>query len=197
MRPRLVLASGSATRRALLAAAGVRFEVCVPDVDEGAIKRARRAGGASAEATAVALAVAKASAVMGGEAIVIGADQLLVSGEDWFDKPTDVAAARSQLQRLRGRPHRLVTAVVCMRNGVVAWQHVATPVLQMREFSNAFLDAYLQAEAAYVTQSVGGYRLEALGVQLFEAVAGEHAAILGLPLLALLGFLRSCDALPG
>jgi septum formation protein len=188
--PPLVLASGSATRRALLQAAGLRFEAVAPDVDEAAIKRAQRAEGASPEAAALALATAKAHAVNAPDALVIGADQLLVCEDAWFDKPADLAAARHQLLRLRGRWHRLVTSVVCCRGGLTVWRHVATPKLEMRSFSERFLDAYLAAEAAHVTASVGAYRLEAAGMHLFTAVEGEHAAILGLPTLALLAFLR-------
>jgi len=121
---------------------------------------------------------------------VIGADQLLVYEDRWFDKPTDTAEARGHLQALRGRTHTLVTAVLCQRGEQRLWHHIARPRLTMRSFSDAFLAAYLLAEGLAVTGSVGGYRLEGLGVHLFDRVEGEHAAILGLPLLPLLGFLR-------
>jgi septum formation protein len=111
-------------------------------------------------------------------------------GIRWFDKTESVAAAREQLRALRGRTHELVTAVVCRRRGERVWQHVARPRLALRDFSDAFLDAYVAAEAPHVTGSVGGYRLEGPGVQLFARVEGEQAAVLGLPLIALLGFLR-------
>jgi septum formation protein len=176
----------------LLERAGLRFEVRAAHVDEAEVKRAARAEGASAADTAILLADLKAESVArrDPEALVIGSDQLLVCGTDWFDKPADLAAARAQLQALRGRRHELVTAVVCRRGGARIWHHVARPRLVMRNTSDTFLDAYLAAEGEEVTTTVGAYRLEGPGVQLFDAIEGEHAAILGLPLLPLLGFLR-------
>ena len=111
-------------------------------------------------------------------------------GERWFDKPPDLAAARAQLLALRGRSHRLVTATVAWRGGARIWQNVTQPRLAMRDFSDAFLDAYLASEGEALLGSVGAYRLEALGLHLFSRVEGEHSAILGLPMLPLLGFLR-------
>lgn len=190
--PRLVLASASAARRAVLAAAGLRFEVRTAAVDEDAIKASARAEGIPAADAALLLAEAKARRVAAKEpeALVIGADQMLVCEGRWFDKPADLDAARAQLRTLRGRTHELVTAVVCWRHGGRVWQHVSVPRLTMRDFSDAFLEAYLAREGEAVTGSVGAYRLEGLGVQLFARVAGEHSSILGLPLLPLLEFLR-------
>jgi septum formation protein len=122
--------------------------------------------------------------------VVIGADQILVCGRVWHDKPTDMEAARDQLRELRGREHALATAVVCHQNSIPLWRHVVTPRLRMRAFSEEFLDAYLAAEAATVLSTVGAYRLEGVGVQLFDVIDGDHSAILGLPLLPLLSFLR-------
>ncbi|HET9018801.1 MAG TPA: Maf family protein [Acetobacteraceae bacterium] len=190
--PRLVLASASASRRALLEGAGLRFTVQPASIDEGEVKRAAQADGASADDTALLLADLKAQRVArrDPEALVIGCDQLLVCGDRWFDKPADVAEARAHLLALRGRTHELVTAVLCRRGNQRLWHHVARPRLTVRMFGEAFLDAYLAAEGKAVTGTVGAYRLEGLGVHLFDAVQGEHAAILGLPLLPLLGFLR-------
>ena len=195
--PRIILASASSARRAVLEAAGLRFEARPAAVDEAAIKDGALAEGIPPTDTALMLADAKAERIArrDPEALVIGCDQLLVCEGAWFDKPADVAAARAQLLALRGRTHELVTAVVCHRRGGRVWQHVATPRLTMRAFSEAFLDAYLTMEAEHVTHSVGAYRLEGPGVQLFDRVQGEHAAILGLPLLPLLGFLRQHGAL--
>ena len=191
--PPLVLASGSVTRRALMEAAGLAFTVVRPDVDEAAIKRAMR--GAGVADAALTLADAKAGCIRDSGALVIGADQILVCEGDWFDKPSDTAEAREHLRRLRGRVHRLVTAVVCWRDGERLWGDVAEPGLRMRAFSDAFLERYLAAEGDALLESVGAYRLEGLGLQLFETVEGDHAAVLGLPMLPLLGFLRGAGVL--
>lgn len=190
--PRLVLASASAARRALLGAAGLRFEVCPAHVDEAALKQAARAGGLDADDAAVMLADAKALQVArrDPEALVIACDQLLVCDGKWFDKPADGDEARAQLRALRGRSHILVTAALCRQGERLLSQDVARPRLTMRDFSDRFLEAYLALEAAHVTATVGAYRLEGPGLHLFASVEGEHAAILGLPLLGLLGFLR-------
>ena len=190
----LVLASGSAARRALLEAACVPVRVVRPEVDEAAVKRALRHAGP--DAAALRLAEIKALAVSLPGATVIGADQILVCGDRWFDKPADMAQARAHLQALRGRPHELVTAAVLVRDGVVLWRHVARPRLAVRAFSDAFLDTYLRAEGEILLSTVGAYRLEARGIHLFDRVDGEHAAILGLPLLPLLAELRQQGMLP-
>ncbi len=190
--PALILASASKARRAVLAGAGLRFEIRVAGVDEAAIKEAAQAEGISPDEAALILAVAKAERVARSapDALVIGADQLLVCDDAWFDKPPDMAAARAHLQRLRGRRHELVTALVCHRGGQRIWQHVAKPRLTMRAFSDAFLEAYLAAEGEALLSSVGADRLEGHGAQLFDRIEGDQPAILGLPLLPLLGFLR-------
>ncbi|MFC7607802.1 Maf family protein [Teichococcus aestuarii] len=194
---RLVLASGSATRAALLRAAGLDFTAQPAPVDEASLKEAARAEGIPPADAAILLAEAKAIRVARREpeALVIGADQLLVCEGAWFDKPEGTAGARAQLQALRGRTHTLFTAMVLWRHGQRVWQHVATPRLTMRDFSDSFLDRYLALEGEAVTHSVGAYRLEGPGIQLFREVEGEHSAILGLPLLPLLGFLRQHGAL--
>ncbi len=192
----IVLASESAARAAVLRAAGVVFEARPARIDEAAVKAAGRAEGASAEDVALTLAGMKAERVRAPGQVVVGADQLLVSDGGWFDKPDSVAAARRQLLLLRGRPHILVTALVCLKDGVEIFHHVARPRMVMRAFSEAVLDAYLAAEGARLTESVGGYRIEGPGMQLFDAIEGEQSAILGLPLLPLLGFLRQHGVLP-
>jgi septum formation protein len=190
--PRLILASASASRQAVLRATGLKFAIQPADIDEAEVKRTARADGASVEEAALLLAELKARrvALHDPEAMVIGADQILVCGDEWFDKPVDVPAASVQLRTLRGCTHRLATAVVCLQEGQRLWHHVARPHLTMRRFSDAFLDAYLAAEGIEVTTTVGAYRLEGRGIHLFERIEGEHTAILGLPLLELLGFLR-------
>lgn len=190
--PRVVLASASAARRAVLEAAGVRFESRPAAVDEAEIKATAQAEGIPPADAALMLSDAKAERIArrDPEALVIGCDQILVCEGRWFDKPADLAAARTQLLALRGRMHELVTAVVCHRHGRRVWQHVAVPHMTMRDFSDAFLDAYIAAEGAALTHSVGAYRFEGPGVQLFARIQGDHPAILGLPLLPLLSFLR-------
>ena len=190
--PAIILASASKARRAVLEGAGLWFETRVAGVDEDAIKQAAQAEGISADEAALILADAKAARVARAapDALVIGADQLLVCEGAWFDKPPDMTAARGHLQRLRSRQHELVTALVCHRGGQRIWQHVAKPRLTMRDFSDAFLDAYLAAEGEALLSSVGAYRLEGHGAQLFDRIEGDQPAILGMPLLPLLGFLR-------
>ena len=188
--PDLVLASGSAARAGLLRASGLRIEVHPPAVDEAEIKRRAVAEGLSPAEAAMRLAELKAATVADPDALVIGADQILVCDGRWFDKPADLAAARASLEALRGRSHTLCTAAVCRQHGHVVWRHAAEPDLHMRPVSDAFLDRYLALEGDRLLSSVGAYRLEAVGLQLFDRVVGEHAAILGLPLLALLEFLR-------
>ena len=189
---RLVLASQSLARRALLEGAGLDFEAMPASVDEAMIKESARAEGLSPADAATMLADAKAARIARRhpDAVIIGADQLLVCEGEWFDKPVDIEAAREHLHRLRNKAHELITAVVVWRDGERAWNHVATPRLAMRDFSEAFLDEYLAKEGAYVTSSVGAYRLEGMGVQLMRDIRGDHSAILGMPLLPLLSYLR-------
>ncbi len=188
--PPLILASQSSARAILLRGAGLRFEARPARVDETAAKTAAQAEGTSAAEAALLLAGLKAARIRDPDALVIGADQILVCEGTWFDKPSTRGDARAHLQALRGRVHTLETAITCHRGGQEVWRHIARPRLSVRNFSDTFLDAYLAAEGDAVLASVGAYRLEGLGAQLFDRVEGEHAAVLGLPLLPLLGFLR-------
>ncbi|HYL48823.1 MAG TPA: Maf family protein [Stellaceae bacterium] len=190
--PELVLASASPTRARLLTAAGLKPTIEPADIDEAPIKAAFRADGRDAGACAVALAEAKAQRVAGRMpgALVLGADQILVCNGEWFDKPADRLAARAQLVALRGKRHVLATAAVLVKNGAVIWQALEQPALTVRRFTDEFLDAYLAAAGDAVLASVGAYQLEGAGIQLMAAVEGDHFAILGLPLLPLLDFLR-------
>jgi septum formation protein len=177
----------------LLRRAGLVFEAVPTGIDESRIKLDAAARRLSAGETALWLARAKAASVRRPAAVIIGCDQILVCDDVWFDKPPDVAAARSQLRRLRGRAHVLQTATLVMRDGVEIWRHLEAPRLVMRAFSDAFLEKYLAMESESLLGSVGAYRLEGAGIQLFAQIEGEHSAILGLPLLPLLGFLRGID----
>lgn len=188
--PKLILASASQARLTLLHAAGLKVAARPAGIDETAVKRAARIEGVGPDHTALLLADLKARHAPQPDAIVIGADQLLVCEGQWFDKPADAAQARRHLLALRGRSHELHTAISLHYQGRTLWQHVARPRLTMRTFSDEMLAAYLALEGEHVLSSVGAYRLEGPGMQLFAEVEGEHAAILGLPLLALLGFLR-------
>ena len=197
--PRLVLASASASRRALLTGAGLAFEARPAAVDEAEIKLAAQAEGLTAGEAALLLAAAKAERIArrDPEALVIGCDQLLVCDGVWFDKPEGMAGAAEHLRALSGRPHVLETATVAWRGGRQIWQHLERPQLTMRPLTESFIAAYLALEGEAVLGSVGAYRLEGPGVQLFSQVQGEHSAILGLPLLPLLGFLRQHGVLLG
>jgi septum formation protein len=191
----LVLASKSEARRALLAGAGIPFETRPADINERALeaRHAKRGTVLSPADAAVMLAVEKARAVAAAlpGRVVIGADQTLALGAKRLTKPVDRTAAVAQLRLLRGETHLLHSGVALVRGDDVLFRTVETARLTMRRFSDAFLDAYLDAAGDAVTRSVGGYQLEGLGVHLFEAIAGDHATILGLPLLPLLAFLRS------
>jgi septum formation protein len=194
----VVLASSSRVRALMLEQAGLAVTCDPAGIDEAAVKSACRRDGRDAEACATMLAEAKAERVAARHpgALVIGADQLLVVGDDWLDKPSSRAAARRQLLRLRGRRHELVTAVAVRRDDRVLWRRVERPSLAMREFSDGFLDAYLAAAGDAILASVGAYQIEGLGAQLFDHVEGDHFAILGLPLLPLLAFLRGARVVP-
>jgi septum formation protein len=195
---RLILASSSPTRRRLLADAGLEFEIEPARIDEAAVRSRFAAGGRSASDCALALAEAKGRYVAARHpsALVIGADQMLVCDGVWIDKPPDLADARLQLQNLRGRTHQLLTAACVVEGPVCKWRASCSAQLTMREFSNAFLDRYMAAEGAAILASVGAYRLEGRGIQLFARIEGDYFAILGIPLLELLSFLREHGALP-
>lgn len=191
----IVLASKSLARRAVLEAAGVPIEVAGAAVDEAALKAGLLAKGASPKEVAQALAAAKAAA-LAGPAYVVGADQTLELEGRLYDKVTSRDAARERLKILRGRAHQLHSAVAVAREGRVLWRELESATLTMRDFSDGFLEDYLALEGAAALGSVGCYRLEGPGAQLFATIEGDYFAILGLPLLGLLEFLRGQGALP-
>ncbi len=195
--PALILASGSAARGAMLRAAGVPFEAMPAPVDEAAVKAGMLGEGAGPRDVADALAELKARRVARRvPGLVVGADQVLSCEGRLFDKPRDRAEARDQLEALRGRTHELHAAAVAYEDARPVWRHVGRARLTMRPFSDAFLDGYLAAEGEALCESVGGYRIEAGGAQLFARVEGDLFTIMGLPLLELLDFLRSRGVVP-
>lgn len=189
----LVLASASPARRALLKNAGLSFEVVPAAIDERAAERPLADAGAPPEDIAAALAMVKAASVSEArsDTLVIGADQVLNLDGERLTKPADMEAARHQLLRLSGKTHLLHSAVACARGGEIAWEHMETARLKMRKLTPAFIGRYLAAVGEDALKSVGAYQLEGRGIQLFEKVEGDYFAILGLPLLPLLAFLRS------
>jgi septum formation protein len=192
---RLVLASTSRIRGELLSRAGVTFETYQPDVDEDVLKASKK--GLSPADLAQSLAAAKAVSVADRlpGAFVIGTDQVLNLDGQVFDKPRSREEARRHLLLLRGRSHVLETAVCCARAGNLDWQHLDQARLTMRGFSDSFLERYLDRVGPDVVTSVGAYKLESLGAQLFDRIDGDYFTILGLPLLPLLDFLRRQGAL--
>jgi septum formation protein len=192
---KLVLASTSRIRGELLSKAGMTFETLRPEVEEDELKASAK--GLSPGELAQSLAAAKAVSVANRlpDALVIGADQILNLEGQIFDKPRSREEARRQLLQLRGRSHILETAVCCAEAGGVVWQHLGRATLSMRVFSESFLDDYLARMGPDVMTSVGAYKLEGLGVQLFDRIDGDYFTILGLPLLPLLDFLRRKEAL--
>lgn len=188
----LVLASKSTARLALLAAAGISVEVLPADIDERGFEAKAAAQEQEAGAAAALLAREKARAVAAQRPgrLVLGADQTLVLGARRFSKPADRVTAAEQLRALRGKTHALHSAITVMRDADVLFEHADTARLTMRNFSDKFLEQYLDAAGEAVTASVGAYQLERPGIQLFERIEGNYFTILGLPLLPLLDFLR-------
>ena len=187
----IILASGSQSRASLLRGAGVEFEQITSKVDEDSVKMALRAEGASTQDQAIHLAELKALKVSRQkQGIVLGADQMLDLDGVAFDKPKDLAEARRNLIELRGRTHVLETAIVACQNGDAIWRAYTRPSLRMRDFSDAFLDDYLDRCGDAVLTSVGCYQLESLGSQLFSDISGDYFSILGLPLIQLLTWFR-------
>jgi septum formation protein len=195
--PGLILASGSASRRAMLEAAGIAFEIMPATIDERAVEAALQ--GARADQVALALAEAKALAVAEGVKdgrLVLGSDSLVLVGEDRFDKPRSREEAAEHLRHFSGRVMQLHSAAAIAHQGKIAWHHAALATLQVRPLSESFIDDYLDAEWPAVGHCVGVFRIEGRGVQLFERMEGDYFTILGMPLLPVLGALREMGELP-
>lgn len=191
----LILASGSATRRQLLEAAGLPVEVIRPDVDERAIEADVLSMGGSPAGVAAALADAKALSVSPSHPgrTVLAADQMLISEGRPFHKPEGAVAAERQIAMLAGRKHELTSAFTLARNGKIIGRGASSAVLAMRPLAPGFIRDYVALAGPAATSSVGGYQLESLGIHLFETIEGDHFTILGLPMLSLLATLRELD----
>ena len=192
----LVLASNSGSRRAMLDAAGVTYEAMPAAIDERAVEA--ELAGASAGGVALALAAAKALAVSAARpgALVLGSDSLVEVAGKRFDKPASREDAAAHLRFFSGRTMHLHSGAALARDGQVVWQHGEVALLQVRALSGAFIADYLTAEWPAVAGCVGVFRIEALGVNLFDQIEGSHFTVLGMPLLAVLAALRVHGELP-
>jgi septum formation protein len=194
---RLILASKSRSRAAVLKAAGLDFTQIGSGVDEDSLKEALRAEGASVARQADLLAETKALKVsVSHPGVVLGCDQMLDLDGLGLDKASTREEARAVLQRLRGKTHILQSAIVACVEGAPVWRHLAQPRLRMRNFSDSFLDAYLDAIGEAAFESVGCYQIEGRGAQLFDHIDGDLFSIMGMPLLPLLQWLRDRGTLP-
>ena len=194
---RFLLASASPSRAGVLRAAAVPFAAAPAGIGEDHLKSELLAAGKNANEIAAALAEAKALQVsrLHPDALVLGADQALEFDGELISKCADMAAARQLLLRLRGKTHRLISALALAEGGRTGWTFCDTATLTMRRFSDGFLDLYLSAEGTKLLAGVGCYRLEGMGAQLFESVKGDYFSILGLPLQPLLAQLRQKDVI--
>lgn len=193
----VTLASTSKSRRALLAAAGVEADSAAPNVDEEAFRNAMRANKLPVREQAMQLAELKAMRVSAQRpGLVIGGDQMLALGDQAFDKPADLEAAKNHLRQLSGKSHTLETAIVVCEDGAPVWRHLARPKLTMRPLTEEFIETYVSTCGDALLSTVGAYQLEGPGAQLFARIEGDYFSILGLPLLPLLDYLRIRKVLP-
>jgi len=195
----IVLASASPFRRKMLEDAGLAVEAVPAEIDERAVETAVEGSGVTPQELAAILAEAKALDVSGRMPgrLVLGADQTLSLGDEVLHKPADMEEARRRLLRLSGRTHELNSAVVLVRDGAVIWRHVGVARLTMRDLDPAFIGRHLSRVGEKALSSVGAYQIEGEGIQLFEAIEGDHFTIVGLPLLPLLAKLRELGAVDG
>jgi septum formation protein len=198
MTTRLILASASASRRDILRAAQIPHEAIPSNVDEEAIKVKMLGSGATPAALARELAAQKARDIGRAhpDALILGADQLLTCEGKVFSKAASLDEARATLKSFRGRKHELIGALALVLDGRIVWEHLESSELWVRDFSDAFLDDYLATEGEKILGSVGCYRIEAMGAQIFEKILGDQFAIRGLALFPLLDALRERGVLP-
>jgi septum formation protein len=189
---KIILASQSYIRRKILNDACVQFEAINSNVDEEMAKLSLRQSGVRPKDQAHELAKLKAQKLSQKypNDFVIGADQMLCLGNEVFDKAQSMEEARERLLYFRGKSHNLVNSVVIYKNNSLIWRYDCSPKLTMRNFSDDFLDKYLEICGDKILSSVGCYQLEGMGLQLFEKIEGDYFAILGLPMLQTLEFLR-------
>ncbi|MER8365070.1 Maf-like protein [Mesorhizobium sp. M0306] len=199
MAEKIILASGSPFRKALLVNAGVTVEAVPASVDERALEAPLQNSGVSPEDVALVLAEAKATEVSERKpgALVLGCDQTLSLGDELFHKPATMEDARRHLLALSGKTHQLNSAVVLARDGQVLWRHVGIANLTMRKLDPAFIGRHLARVGAKASSSVGAYQIEGEGIQLFEKIEGDYFTIVGLPLLPVLAKLREFGAIDG
>ncbi len=199
MAGKLMLASASQSRRTLMENAGLQFETEAARIDERAAEAGIAGEPLPPDRLALELARLKARDVASRNpgALVVGCDQTMSLDDILFHKPADIDEARRNLQTLRGRTHRLNSAVVLVRDNRVLWENVSIAELSMRAFSDEFLERYLERTGDAVLKSVGCYQLEAEGIRLFKGISGDYFTILGLPLLPLLEELRTLGEIDG
>ncbi|AZO49868.1 MAG: Maf-like protein [Mesorhizobium sp.] len=199
MTEKIILASGSPFRKAMLVNAGVEIEAVPAEVDERALEAPLKHSGVSPEDVALVLAEAKATEVSERRpgALVLGCDQTLSLGDEVFHKPADMEGARRHLLALSGKTHQLNSAAVLARDGAVLWRHVGIASLTMRKLEPAFIGRHLARVGDKALSSVGAYQIEGEGIQLFEKIEGDHFTIVGLPLLPVLEKLRELGAIDG
>jgi len=189
----VILASGSEIRAKLLRDTGVVFDIEVAKIDEAAIIASLKVEKAKPHEIVDTLAEYKAQRIAAryNEKLVIGCDQILVCDKQIYEKATSVKEARETLMALRSKPHQLMSSVVIFENGRPVWRHIGRAQLIMRDFSDVFLNDYIGQQGDSILSSVGCYKLEEAGAQLFSHIQGDYFTILGIPLLEVLGFLRT------
>jgi septum formation protein len=192
----IILASTSEIRKTILSKAGIRFTARDAGLDEKSAKSTMKE--CSAREVAIRLAAMKSqlTSQKAPHAVVVGADQTLGFKGKVFDKPNSLAETRQQLMALRNNTHSLYSALTCSIAGEPVWGFCDEAKLTMRNFSDAFLSQYLAQVSATYSTSVGGYKVEETGINLFDKIEGDYFTVLGLPLLPLLGFFRQRQIMP-